>query len=82
MMDYYDVVMDGCSHRDIYSVKELNESAERRYNPKTGRVEDWIICKGCAEGRAGYCKNSIYHNVLLARKLWPHEVRSLLSVTK
>ena len=55
--------------------KQISEPIETHYDAATGRMKNYYVCRDCADGRAGFCMDSVLHRVAMARKLSSLEQR-------
>ena len=79
--DLYEVIMNGCSHKNIWTGRKLASPIESRYSVGSSTKEDYFVCERCSEpsryGVRDFCMDSVLHKLLRVRKLSPLEKRSI-----
>jgi hypothetical protein len=66
----YKVIFSDCNHSAILSEKELHNPIETQWDPAKLIRENVYVCHDCADGRPGFCHNTVLHGIHTAMRVW------------
>jgi hypothetical protein len=56
-LDQWETWMFGCNHKQTMTNKQISEPIETRFDPSTGRMENYYVCRECADGKPTLLQN-------------------------
>jgi hypothetical protein len=83
-LDLYEIRLS-CGHKDIKDIRWISTPIETRFSEEKGTKEDYFYCDRCGQPskygghkNRDFCRQSVLHPVVFARKLTPLEKRMMV----